>query len=128
MKARKEIEPCICGSFDHKHHPTVEPKDGMAILADQINKARPQHTPPPWELSRNKVGVPDIWKGDIKICDVEGSGNLSKEINDGNAALIVRCTNNHQKLVDALKNIRALFKENSSTVNMIDEVLTEAQK
>lgn len=95
-------------------------------------ETKPQHTPTPWRLHPgNSRSIYGPYKGNDQLI---ASVYMGEDETDkypeaiANAAFIVRCTNNHQKLIDALKNVRGLFKEDSSTVEMIDEVLNEAQK
>lgn len=94
---------------------------------------KPQHTATPWKLHVDGKNI--LGAGSDKRFIAETSELLSEFANPygdtthlANAAFIVRACNNYQKLIEALKDVRVLFKDDSSTVEMIDEVLAEAKK
>jgi hypothetical protein len=86
-----EDAPCICGSYDHKKHPTCDPSK---------IKVKPTHTPTPWiayEEKKNRYHISND-KGLIALVFSEhGKG-------EANAEMIIRAVNVHEELLRNLKN------------------------
>lgn len=77
------------------------------------------HTPTPWKINKQDTGMNDSGTieggGIIIVPDVYGE---SKERADGNAAHIVRCVNNHDALLQALKtviDVTTVYHRNDTT-------------
>lgn len=67
-------------------------------------KTKPQHTPTPWKVMHNEIGLEwNIEAGNelIAVLVPKNQRNLD------NAAFIVRAVNSHEALLSALKNIRS---------------------
>lgn len=114
MKTKQDLEPCICGSFDHRRHPTSTPDNqkpshmriGMdeRLNQDQIHK--PSHTPTPWKLQGVSAwhdGFKD--RGNIFSCNLSTGTHVPNEQNYINAAYIVQCANHFDSLVNVLGRI-----------------------
>lgn len=79
----------------------------------------PEHTALPWKHNGIKHFGPEaenacaIWKGETPICTTSFSLGkykaLPEAIQDANARLIVRAVNNHQSLIDGLRDLLAKF-------------------
>ena len=80
-----------------------------------------KHTPTPWKVTQGGLFIePSKWKvlTNIAICN---SSVLSKEENDANAQLIVKCVNNHEALIDATEDALSFLSQEAECV--IDEDL-----
>jgi hypothetical protein len=93
MKTKKELEPCICGSFDHKKHPTVTPEN--------------QHTPTPWRATNWGQTITIRSKECDGIAFLNPNGDSNKGIptafESANAAFIVRAVNSFEAMLGELK-------------------------
>lgn len=67
---KKEIKPCICGSFEHQYHPTVTPEN-----------QKPHHTPTPNEMKARSIVIgtliPSINKDLAKLQLADGHETYS---------------------------------------------------
>ena len=98
--------PCICGSWNHKSHPTETPENQ-------------QHTPTPWKVAEpihdSKNGY--TWAVAI-FSDIAKSGDKlpaeaiasDRATAQANAAFIVRAVNVHEELLDLLKSLEDEFQ------------------
>lgn len=82
-------------------------RDGIEILADQINKSKPAHTATPWKTNGGKSIYSDSKQ--VALMRASNSGWLnnqpcaSEEEANANASYIVTCVNAHEELVAACR-------------------------
>lgn len=71
-------------------------------LRPEAPSREPDHTPPPWRVTRNGSIIAGDDSDPVGVA--EGSRYGTKEA-EANAALIVRAVNHHDKLVSALRGL-----------------------
>lgn len=139
MKTKKEIEPCICGSFDHKRHPTVTPdnqthtedcmdaNDDTSVFKGRCICPKPTHTPTPW--TQEKARYWKLLSEGKHFMSVSFPSGVSDELtNSANAAYIVRAVNSHEELLEALKQLANVTNQKGMNRVVVNSIVDRAWK
>jgi len=80
-----------------------------------------KHSKLPWKEENNLI-ISDV----VIVCDI--CGGLKEETMKANAAFIVKCVNNHEKILGTLKDIEARLNAGQISMTVIDKIIFAARE